>query len=107
MHKVVSNFVTVAQNAAAQAIDLVDEARWELAHSANIEVGLLAGHLLAEIMDGQRDAFELRIIARGLLKRIADLSEITSEALFLGNQEEREEVETLERRLGAPALLQG
>jgi hypothetical protein len=92
---------------AAAPADSVESERWELAKSANIEIGLLAGQLLSEIMDAQRQDFELRIVVRGLLKRIADLSDITNEALFLANEDEREDVETLERRLGAPAGLQG
>jgi hypothetical protein len=107
MHKVVSNVVNVQQSAAALAISMVDEARWELAQGANIEIGLLAGLLMSEVMDAQRQDFELRIIARGLLKRIADLSEIANEALFLADQDDREDAEALERRLGAAGLLQG
>jgi hypothetical protein len=95
------------KSSAARAIDIVDEERWNLAHSANFEINLLAEQLLTEIMDGDRDAFELRIMARGMLKRIADLSGITHEALFLGDEKERDDVEKLQGKLGAPAFMYG
>jgi hypothetical protein len=73
-------------------------ARQEVGRSAAFEVQVLSEMLREHIVANDPGA-ETAVMARGVLKRISDLSDIMFEAVFQ-DEAEREDLETLERRLG-------
>lgn len=72
--------------------------RRSIGTTANHEVQLLAD-MLAERIAAQDGGSEIALIARGVLMRIHDLSDIVFEAL-IQDEGEHEPIDSLQRKLG-------
>lgn len=72
--------------------------RLEIGRAANYEIQMLATLLADRVATNCPDA-EISAIARGILKRISDLSDIVYES-FINDESERESVGALQRHLG-------
>jgi hypothetical protein len=80
-----------------------DALRFEIGRSANFEVEQMAGALM-KIVSDHDDGSELSVIARGMLMRISNLSDIVFEAVFQ-DESERDSVSDLQRKLGQDMAL--
>jgi hypothetical protein len=86
----------------------VDAARHELARTATFEVQVLA-QTLRTFIEGHDPGAEIAVVARGILTRICDLSDIVFESVINNDVDRDNDVPSLARQLGTDMewLLQG
>jgi hypothetical protein len=86
---------------ASQALPTVDEARHELARTANFEVQVLAV-TLRKLIEANDPGAEIAVVSRGILTRISDLSEVVFDAV-INDDEDRDDVPSLVKKAGTDA----
>lgn len=81
------------------ALPTIDADRHELARTANYEVQMLA-ITLRDLIESCDVGSEISVIARGILTRISDLSDVVYESV-INDDNDREDVSWLASKVGA------